>query len=85
MRLERVLQVMGRPARPGSILTDGSDYTPAQVEFGRAMEAWKRWHERQPNCWDVLNVARRLGYFLPDPPLVEPQVAALMQARDRTK
>jgi hypothetical protein len=55
---------MGRPREPNSIFHDGSDYTPAQIEFMRAMSEWKRYWRREPDCRDVLKVARKLGYQL---------------------
>lgn len=39
------------------------EYTPAQVEFGRAMEKWKRFHGgRTPTAVEVLRIAKSLGY-----------------------
>ena len=38
------------------------EYTPEQVEFGRAMERFKRFSGRYPTWADVLKVAKSLGY-----------------------
>lgn len=39
------------------------EYSAEQVEFGRAMEKWKRFHGGQmPTAVDVLRVAKSLGY-----------------------
>jgi len=41
----------------------GSELTAAEIEFGRAMEQYKRLHHRPyPTFQEVLAVARSLGY-----------------------
>lgn len=43
----------------------GAEYTPEQVAFIRAMEAYQRInHRRFPHFTEVLEVARALGYRL---------------------
>lgn len=40
-----------------------TDYTPEQVEFGRAMDKWKRHHSGQmPTAREIIRVAKLLGY-----------------------
>lgn len=39
------------------------EYTQEQVEFGRAMEKWKRFHGgRMPTVAEILRIAKSLGY-----------------------
>lgn len=43
----------------------GADFTPAEIEFMLAMDAFKlRTHTANPDCRDVLAVAKALGYRL---------------------
>ena len=48
------------------ISTDGSEYTPDEIEFLKAMEQYKREHRRPFPKWsEVLAVLRSLGYRKP--------------------
>lgn len=39
------------------------EYTADQVEFGHAMEKWKRFHSgRMPTAREIIRIARLLGY-----------------------
>ena len=50
-------------AREGEWLAVGSTLTPAEVEFGCAVERYKREHHRPfPTCSEVLGVLLALGY-----------------------
>ncbi len=41
----------------------GANYTPDELEFLKAVEAWKRRTRRQfPTCVDYLRIALELGY-----------------------
>ncbi len=55
---------MSAPVVPTSrLLTAGDEYTPDEVEFLRAMEAFKKDHKRPfPTFVDVLRVAESIGY-----------------------
>lgn len=50
--------------RPGHHEThQGAAITPDAVEFGRAMERYKRMENRPyPDCADILRVLKSLGY-----------------------
>jgi hypothetical protein len=54
----------GRPVGDGfSEVYPGADITPAAVEFGAAVERFKREHGRPfPTCSEVLEVVVALGY-----------------------
>lgn len=64
-----------RGGRPRSIATSGTgeahvgaDYTPAEVEFLRAVEQFKqRARVRYPSAIDLLRLAVRMGYAPPGP------------------
>ena len=46
----------------------GGDYTPAECEFLKAVDAWRRAHRRPfPAATDYLKIAASLGYARPDP------------------
>jgi len=59
--------MMGRHRKTASLgLSDtniGSDYTPDEAEFLKAMEAYQRIHERRfPTCIEVLEVLKSCGW-----------------------
>lgn len=53
------------PAGPASVSQcfNGADLTPAEIEFGKAMERYRRVRRRPfPNCSETLAVLISLGY-----------------------
>jgi len=60
----------------------GADLTPEQVEFGKAMERFKRERRRPfPTCSEVLEVLKSLGYRKVDQPKEDGDARAQSQAR----
>ncbi len=54
--------------RPDPTCPAARDYTAAEWEFVRAMEAWKKEHRNQYPKWsDAFAVMLALGYRKPDP------------------
>jgi hypothetical protein len=60
-----------RPTRPSPdsrFVFPGSELTPDEIEFGRAVDEWRRTHrhpdgsQRFPSCRDFLAIAIALGY-----------------------
>jgi hypothetical protein len=58
---------------PGKFLTEtGAELTPRQIDFGKAMEAYKRKNHRpHPTYSQVLDVIDSMGYRLVAPALPE--------------
>lgn len=53
----------GRSKHPMNETNVGADYTPEQIELGKAMDQWKRYHNcPYPTYADVLRVAKSLGW-----------------------
>lgn len=72
-RKTRTLQTDGR----GHPTTADIDYTEAETEFFKAVDAWKtRTGRRFPTLGEILAIARSIGYYKDDAQRFEANVAA---------
>ncbi len=52
------------PRRPKRFNHIDNDYSPDQVEWIKSIAKWMAERRRRPEAWEVLQIAKSLGYRL---------------------